>query len=99
MIVAFGSGNDLIDRIFSVCWLVVLGEASYGLYLIHFPINKYWEKVGLSEHLWLYPVYLGMAVGISVLSFYYFETPARQWILRRAHSHSKETLMASSAAQ
>jgi peptidoglycan/LPS O-acetylase OafA/YrhL len=99
MIVAFGSGNDLIDRIFSVSWLVVLGEASYGLYLIHFPINEYWKKIGLSEHLWLYPVYLVMAVGTSVLSFYCFETPARKWILRRAHIHSKETIMASSAAQ
>ena len=99
MIIGFGSGNSFLDRIFSVSWLVVLGEASYGLYLIHLPIYSFWERAGLEKHVWLSPLYLLIVIGLSVLSFYRFETPARKWILRRAHSHSKETLMASSAAQ
>jgi peptidoglycan/LPS O-acetylase OafA/YrhL len=40
----------------------------------------------------LYPAYLVLCVGLSVLSFYYFETPARLWLLRRFHSRALETV-------
>jgi peptidoglycan/LPS O-acetylase OafA/YrhL len=32
-----------------------------------------------------YPVYLTLCVGLSLLSFRYFETPARLWLLERFH--------------
>jgi len=44
-------------------------------------------------------LYLGTCIGLSVVSFYYFETPARQWILRRLHTRTKETMEAASDAQ
>jgi peptidoglycan/LPS O-acetylase OafA/YrhL len=34
----------------------------------------------------LYPVYLALCVGLSLLSFHYFETPARLWLLERFHA-------------
>jgi peptidoglycan/LPS O-acetylase OafA/YrhL len=65
-------------------WLVSLGNASYALYLIHMPI------LSLFLHFrWVtlpfYPVYLGLCVGLSLLSFRYFETPARLSLLGRFH--------------
>jgi peptidoglycan/LPS O-acetylase OafA/YrhL len=98
-IVAFGSGNRLIDRLFSVSWLVVPGEASYGLYLIHWPVKTYWERAGLNLHPTLYPIYLLLVVGASVVIFYRFEAPSRKAILQSVRVRSKETVIASSIAQ
>jgi hypothetical protein len=39
----------------------------------------------LETHLALYPVYLALCVGLSVLSFYYLEMPAR-WLMERFHT-------------
>jgi peptidoglycan/LPS O-acetylase OafA/YrhL len=63
-------------------WLVALGNSSYALYLIHTPI------LTLFQHFqWVaqrfYPVYLALCVGLSLLSFHYFETPARLWFMER----------------
>jgi peptidoglycan/LPS O-acetylase OafA/YrhL len=64
---------------------VALGNSSYALYLIHTPI------LTLFQHFqWVaqrfYPVYLALCVGLSLLSFHYFETPARLWLLERFHA-------------
>ena len=63
---------------------MALGNASYALYLIHMPI------LFLFQHFrWVtqafYPVYLALCVVLSLLSFHYFETPARFWLLERFH--------------
>jgi peptidoglycan/LPS O-acetylase OafA/YrhL len=63
-------------------WLVALGNASYALYLLHTPILSlflHFRWVTLA----FYPVYLALCVGLSLLSFRYFETPARLWLLER----------------
>lgn len=92
--------DSLIARLFSLPWLVVLGEASYGLYLIHGPVwwYFYWifgfEKV----RIW-YPFYLCSCIGLSVLSFYFLETPTRKWLLHRMAVRPRETMEAASDAQ
>jgi peptidoglycan/LPS O-acetylase OafA/YrhL len=63
-------------------WLVNLGNASYALYLIHMPI------LTLFRHFrWVAPAfylpYVALCVGLSLLSFRYFETPARLWLLEQ----------------
>jgi peptidoglycan/LPS O-acetylase OafA/YrhL len=65
-------------------WLVNLGNASYALYLIHMPI------LALFQHFrWVarpfYPIYLALCVGLSLISFRYFETPVRLWLLELFH--------------
>jgi len=97
-IVAFATGNRWLEAVFAIPALVVLGEASYALYLIHVPIAHYFALSGLKKA-WSYPVYLGLCLGLSLASFYLFENPARQAILRWAHSRSKETTMVASIAQ
>jgi peptidoglycan/LPS O-acetylase OafA/YrhL len=79
-LVALAAGNARIDKIFSMNWLVLLGEASYALYLIHVPIlfmlRSRMEKQGGR----LFCAYILMCVGLSVLSYLYIERPARRWI-------------------
>jgi peptidoglycan/LPS O-acetylase OafA/YrhL len=38
-------------------------------------------------------------IGLSLLSFHYFETPVRQWLLQRFHVRSLETIEEASIAQ
>ena len=80
-------------------WLVVLGEASFGMYLLHVPILHTLKYLHLYGSVSNYPLALGLILAISVLSFYYFETPARRWILARSHSRSREVMEVASDAQ
>jgi peptidoglycan/LPS O-acetylase OafA/YrhL len=95
---ALSSGTTYLSRLLSHRWLVVLGEASFGLYLIHFVVLHLFEKLNLISRPAMYPIYLMVCIGLSILSFYYLETPARQWLLNRFHSRSIETLELASSA-
>jgi peptidoglycan/LPS O-acetylase OafA/YrhL len=99
LIWVFSASESLPARILSPRWLVVLGEASYGLYLIHYPVKNLWNRLHWMSIPALYPLYLATCIGISVLSFYFFETPTRKWILKKFHSRTKETMEAASDAQ
>ncbi len=94
---AISARPTALSRWLCASWLVALGNASYAIYLIHMPILLLFMKLGWVSGGW-YPVYLALCVGLSLLSFFYFETPVRQWLLHRFHSRSLETIeMASSA--
>ena len=67
-------------------WLVALGNASYALYLIHTPMLALFVHFHWVCHAF-YLVYLALCVGLSVLSFHYFETPVRIWFMERFHVH------------
>jgi peptidoglycan/LPS O-acetylase OafA/YrhL len=96
---ALSSAQTLAARMLSTRWLVVLDESSYALYLIHIPMFHMFKFLRLETHLAVYPVYLALCVGLSVLSFYYLETPARRWLLERFHVRSRESAVAASSAQ
>lgn len=96
---AFSANWSLPAKLLSARWLVVLGEASYGLYLIHIPVYHLWEHAHWESIPALYLVYLAVSIGLSVLSFYYVETPSRRWILQKLQSRPKETMEAASDAQ
>lgn len=94
------SGSRILPvRVLDAKWLVILGEASFGLYLVQSPVVHLFEAMHLSGSVGDYPLYLGTCIGLSLLSFYCFETPARQWILRRLHTRTRETMEAASDAQ
>ena len=80
MIVALASGHKMVTRAFSAPWLVVLGEASYGLYLIHVPLAHYLGKMGLGHSRVAYPFYICTAVGVSIVSYYWLGRPSRSAI-------------------
>jgi peptidoglycan/LPS O-acetylase OafA/YrhL len=86
-------------RILSAPWLVVLGEASFGLYLFHAPMGHLFGYLGLLIGPLWFGVYLGASIGVSVLSFYYFETPTRRWILNYKKVPMTESVELASDAQ
>jgi peptidoglycan/LPS O-acetylase OafA/YrhL len=83
----------------SAPWLVLLGEASFGLYLFHIPVFNIFSRFGWTGFSFAFPIYLACSTGLSILSFYYFETPARRWLLNRRGAAVKETMETASDAQ
>ena len=71
-----------LSRWLSCRWLFALGNASYALYLIHNPILDLFQYLHWVS-LVFYPVYVVLCVGLSLLSFRYFETPIRLWLVDR----------------
>jgi peptidoglycan/LPS O-acetylase OafA/YrhL len=95
---AISARTTRLSRWLGASWLVALGNASYAIYLIHGPLLLLFLRWRRVSEAW-YPVYLGLCVGLSLLSFYYFETPVRQWLLQRFHTQSLETMEVASIAQ
>lgn len=99
LLLAFATGGHLSARLLSASWLVVLGEASYGLYLIHIPL---WGVLGLKysdPSPIAYILYVAGAIILSVMSLYWFEAPLRRLILNYFTNPTPETGVTSSLAQ
>ena len=70
--------------------LVALGEASYGAYILQFPVNwcvslvdKHTLRLGQSHPLAAFAVYLAAVIAASLLAFRLIEEPARRWLRHR----------------
>jgi peptidoglycan/LPS O-acetylase OafA/YrhL len=100
LLLSFALGNRWMDGVFSLPILVLLGEASYALYLLHVIV---WTWMFGYLHLILngmtYFLYVTMAIALSIASFKYLETPARRSILRMWHQRRIEPEVAASIAQ
>ena len=84
VILVFAGGHPLVNKLFSHPLLVLLGEASYGLYLLHIVLWHYLSYIVVSPVTgWIYVLYLLAAVALSLVSFHYFEQPTRNWINAR----------------
>jgi peptidoglycan/LPS O-acetylase OafA/YrhL len=93
LIYGLAQGGGSLARLLSLRGAIMLGEASYALYLLHEPL---WNVV---THLLNQPqaetvrqpfaalpllaVFILAVVGISTLTFYAIEQPARRAIRRR----------------
>jgi len=76
--------KGMITKVFSYGWLVLLGEASYSLYILQKPIHGIYDKLvvprlALSETLHFY-IFLILLIVVSILSFKYFENPLRKYL-------------------
>lgn len=81
VLLALSSGHRTLTRTFSASWLVVLGEASFALYLIHYPVELLLRHM-MEKH----PVagtgfYLVLIIGLSVATTFWLERPSRRWIM------------------
>ena len=85
------SGNVVLSTLFSANWLVVLGEASFALYLIHVPLNSFMrrpiERYGMPAFL----IYVALTIGLSVACIQWLETPARRWIMEKERTRRLKT--------
>lgn len=81
----FAHQRGIISTILSNKYLVIGGEISFSFYLIHLFIIEGYVKIAKS---WLpdipyqlaIPVIFIIITGVSLLSYYYFEKPANQFV-------------------
>jgi peptidoglycan/LPS O-acetylase OafA/YrhL len=100
LLVCFAVGNPMIEAVFSRPLLVLLGEASYALYLLHVIVWTWlFQAAGLPINPWTYALYLATALGLSIACFRWVEVPARQYLLRAWRERSRESEAAASLAQ
>ena len=78
-----------LRTVFSAPVLVLLGESSYSIYILHSGII-FWLHWILQKLFTLrldvtidFLICIGFVIGISILSFKYFERPLRRWLLIR----------------
>jgi peptidoglycan/LPS O-acetylase OafA/YrhL len=97
LIYALAHGRGFIVKLLSLPPLLLLGEASYGIYILETPLNRLLKL--LSEAGWL-PAHNSIWYGVAFLlilttaavaSLYLIETPARKYITQRA-THNRNSL-------
>ncbi len=83
-------GDSVFRAIFEHRWLVILGEASYALYILQTPLLSLVH--GVAKRLWptllesplaFSAVALAVTVTASVIAWALIERPARQWLVQR----------------
>jgi Predicted acyltransferases len=65
-------------------YLVILGESSYAVYLLHSPIWTYFSRIHKIDTLPAWFFYVAVVIGASIASFFFIERPARKKILTLA---------------
>ena len=86
-IITLARHQGIVSKVFSNSKLVLLGEASYSLYILQKPIHGIYDKIivpriSLNETLHFY-IFLVLLIIISIFSYKYFETPMRQFIRKK----------------
>ena len=86
-IVSLALNKGWIAKVFSIPLLVLLGEASYSMYILQRPVSGIYDrtfgKLGMlpdQAHFYLYMLVL---IIVSILSYKLFETPVRLWIRKK----------------
>ena len=79
LVVACLDAVNLVSRVFSPAWLGWLGQRSYGIYLVHFPLFMVLSagRTGLS--FWpLFTVRVAVSVAVASVIYRYIEEPMRR---------------------
>lgn len=88
--------TGIIAQVLSHKWLVLLGEASFALYILQRPVYGIYHallgrKITLSEQEHFY-LYLTILIIVSLLSFRFFEAPSRKLIRSLYHQWEQKKL-------
>jgi len=83
-IILLARSQGIITTLLATPILVLLGEASYSLYILQRPVygiyhNYIARHLSVSEQ-WHFYFYLLLLIAVSIASYKLFETPIRQWI-------------------
>ena len=100
---ATGSAMVVLGLYFSTGWVkafmslptfVLLGDASYALYLLHGPCHSGMEIIlkrfslpATSDSITSLLIYLAVSIALSILALKTIEVPARKWIIARFGSN------------
>ncbi len=82
------SKSKIVEMLEQPRW-VLLGEASFALYLFHIPIKNLGQLILLKgfhqnkDNIWLSLVMIIFSIWISILLFRHFETPCRQYLKKK----------------
>jgi peptidoglycan/LPS O-acetylase OafA/YrhL len=89
-VVYFLASSVAASRLLAARWLIVLGEASYGIYILQQPVSSWFKLAILGvtgqklegdyPSLWYLLAYCFLLVLVSVLSYYHIEMPLRAWM-------------------
>lgn len=97
LVLTLACRNDgLTIEVLSGRWVVLLGKASYSIYILQMPIWT-WFHVVVARlfgsrrdiiSMTFFVAYLACLVVFSLISFYFIEEPLRVWILAKPSSQS-----------
>jgi peptidoglycan/LPS O-acetylase OafA/YrhL len=85
-ILGAATAETFLARFLGSAALVWLGEISYSIYMVHFPvllvIRRFWERVGIAQwsasgRVVAFGVTLGVVILFAAMLFYLIERPAR----------------------
>ena len=91
LIFGFARNSGLLSQTLAARSLVLLGDASYSIYILHLPIWVWWNHLTLVSLKLQLPLaldfacYLLLVVSISVLMFLRIERPAQRWLHASRH--------------
>lgn len=83
LIYTFARDRSYVTRLFSVRPLVLLGDASYSIYILQWPVFFLCGLSSVSITAWAFTAYTLVLLTVSVLSFKFVEEPLRQVLRAR----------------
>ena len=103
LVIVGGAGAGRSLPLLTLPAFVLLGEASYSIYILHIPLRYCWDilldsMLGVVLTPWLdFFLYFGFVVAVSVAVFRRLETPIRKWIAGRERERSHPVAIAAVA--
>ncbi len=91
LIVSLARGQGIVAALLSRPFMVLLGEASYGVYILQIPVAYVLRLPPPIHSLAALCVYLVALVTASLLSWHFVETPARKFLRGRLSAHPRRS--------
>lgn len=83
LILSGGKSHSLVDKVFTHSLVVYVGQLSYSLYLVHWPINIFASNIFHEEYsLFLRLCMFGLSFLCSIVLYHFVENPFRKGFLQ-----------------